>query len=186
MNESITQYCPVGLTCKHHVLNYSEIDELYLKLQIIKYKKNKDGIYFKQYGYCYDEKNDTIDLIQKIPKTLADCGKCLISRLGLKMRFNHIDVKIYSDTQYVAPCVDDANLGDQILFLVIGDMFSFKMVNLKNSKKTYGTTLYNGSCLYLEDESRYLWIYSTIPMFGNRYIITFRDIPQKKKSDHES
>ena len=181
MDESITQYYPIGLTSKHRVLNYNEITELYQKLQIIKYKKNKYNIYFKEYGYCYDDKTDSVTLPQKIPKILADCGKCIISRLGLNMRFNHIDVKMYSDVQHITPRVDDVDLGEKTLFLVIGDMFSFKMVNLKNSKKTYSTILYNGSCIYLEGDTRYLWVYSTVPMFGKRWIITFRDIPHKKR-----
>ena len=178
MNDALTQYCPDGMITKQRVLNYNEITELYQKLQIIKYKKINE-INCKQYGYYYDDKSDTVILNKKIPKTFAELGKCIIYRLGINMRFNNVEIKMYENEQHIKSIVDDVDLGEKTLFFVIGDLCPFKLINLKNAKKTYETKLYTGGCIFLEGESRYLWIYSTIPMLGKRWIIIFRDIPRK-------
>lgn len=191
MNDALTQNSPGELVCKQRVLNYGETCRLLEKLRIIKYKKDSNGIHWKQYGYYYDNELEMVKLKRKIPRTLADYGKGVISRMGLKMRFNHVQVQVYSGTQKITPKVDDVDMGEETLVLVIGDMCPFVLTNLKNAKNVYETKLYNGSCMHMAGESRYLWAYSTIPMFGTRWIITFRDIPvskikNKNKNDSDS
>jgi hypothetical protein len=185
MNISYTQCCPEGIITKQRVITINEIDELYNFLQIIKYKKTENiniNINIKQYGYCYNNKTDSIYLIKKIPKIFDKLGKCLIHRLGLhNMQFNHVDIRmsnIENMGNVFTPRVDDFKLGDKTLFCIIGDLIEFNLINLKNAKKTYQLKLYNGGCLLLEGESRYLWVYSTIPtnIKAKLWIITFRNI----------
>ena len=172
MNHSHSQIYPGGMIHKQRVLDYQECYNLAELFSLLEIKSTT-------YGKVYNDRKDKIT-VNKIPKLLKQYVKLALSRLESKLKPNFVKVTRYRNKKHIKPMVDPHYFGDDTVMMLIGDTTTFSMVNLKNAKATMETAFYNGSCIALSKESRYLWYYDTKPTMGLRWIITMGRLDVEK------
>lgn len=176
MNYHINQQLPPGMLYKPNVLNINESTCLTSILNMCKFNNNTPPVL--EYGYIYI--NGDITSGNDIPEFILNIGNAIKTRLGVNMRkINSCTIIECTNEQHIKQRVDPIKYGKNTLFLIIGMPVKFTMINLKNSRAQFSHFLHNGTCVFLQSDSRFMWTYSTIPSMGKRWIITFRHVSSK-------
>lgn len=96
---------------------------------------------------------------------------------------NHCVVEEYVNYQCMRQHVDPVNLGNKTVMFIVGNPVLFKMINLKNARSKFENIMQNGTCMFFEDDARFLWTQQTLPSMGKRWIVTMRSIEIKDESN---
>lgn len=179
MNYSLDQQNPTGLTYKSNILSLDECRKLAQLFDVLKFNED-DGLKYINYGYAYDKEKKLI-FTKKIPKYMRKFFESIKSRLNIDMNMiNCCKIEEFNNNQCMRQHVDPIDLGEKTLMFVVGNPVLFKMVNLKNARSKFENIMYNSTCIFLEDDARFLWTHQTLPSMGKRWIVTMRSIEIKE------
>jgi alkylated DNA repair dioxygenase AlkB len=131
--------------------------------------KRKDRNSIKRYGSDRPYRANMVS--QTIPDYLDDIGLKIFESGLLKQKPDSISINEYLVGQEIRPHIDSPSSGDVIIVLSLLSDAQMKF-NYKN--ESFVVELKSKSLIVMNNEIRYKWMHSILPVKSKRYSIVFR------------